>query len=85
MAGVGHHLCELGFIKGNEPLIPSVGVDLKHPDGGQTVLRLIEQAGYRVLNMANLTLDLFKMETGTYQFTPKTVDIGAVIRFEDGK
>lgn len=42
-------------------------------------LRLIEQAGYRVLNMANLTLDLFKMETGAYQFTPKTVDIQAVM------
>src|ERR1051325_2821514 len=42
-------------------------------------LRLIEQAGYRVLNMANLTLDLYKMEQGTYRLVPKAVDVRVVI------
>ena len=42
-------------------------------------LQLIEQAGYRVLNMANLTLDLYKMEQGTYRLDPRAVDIRAVI------
>ncbi len=42
-------------------------------------LQLIEQAGYRVLNMANLTLDLYKMEQGTYHLRPKSIDIRAVI------
>jgi len=41
-------------------------------------LQLIEQAGYRVLNMANLSLDLFKMEQGTYRLTPAAVDIRTV-------
>ena len=38
-------------------------------------IKLIEQAGYRAMNLATLTLDLFKMEQGTYRLTPATVDL----------
>ena len=49
------------------------------PPQHEASLQLIEQAGYRVLNMANLTLDLFKMEQGTYVFTPRSIDLKAII------
>jgi PAS domain S-box-containing protein len=39
------------------------------------LLGTIERAGYRILNMVNLSLDLFRMETGTYQFHPQAVDL----------
>jgi len=42
-------------------------------------LKLIEQAGYRAMNMANLTLDLFKMEQGTYRLIPSAVEIRNVV------
>jgi PAS domain S-box-containing protein len=42
------------------------------------LLGTIERAGYRILNMVNLSLDLFRMETGTYQFHPQAVDLAAV-------
>jgi len=42
------------------------------------LLGTIERAGYRILNMVNLSLDLFRMETGTYQFHAQAVDLSAV-------
>jgi len=53
-------------------------------EGGRVVpedaelLGTIERAGYRILNMVNLSLDLFRMETGTYQFHPQAVDLAEV-------
>src|SRR5207248_3063326 len=44
------------------------------------LLATIERAGYRILNMVNLSLDLFRMETGTYQFHPQAVDLADVAR-----
>ena len=38
-------------------------------------LKMIEESGYRMLNMINLSLDLFKMERGMYRFQPAPVDI----------
>lgn len=35
----------------------------------------IEQAGLRMLEMINMSLDLFKMENGAYLFAPEPVDI----------
>lgn len=43
------------------------------------MLHTIEQSGYRVLEMINRTLDLFKMEQGTYHLAPATLDIRAVV------
>jgi len=38
----------------------------------------IERAGYRILNMVNLSLDLFRMEQGKYEFRARLVDLAAV-------
>jgi len=43
------------------------------------LLDIIERAGYRILNMVNLSLDLFKMEQGTYRFNPHPVDLLDVV------
>jgi PAS domain S-box-containing protein len=44
------------------------------------LLGSIERAGYRVLNMVNLSLDLFRMEQGSYGFRPRPVDLAEVAR-----
>jgi CheY-like chemotaxis protein len=41
--------------------------------------RVIESAGYRMLNMVNMSLDLFKMERGTYELEPRPVELLALI------
>jgi signal transduction histidine kinase/CheY-like chemotaxis protein/HPt (histidine-containing phosphotransfer) domain-containing protein len=43
------------------------------------LMTLVERAGYRVLNMVNLSMDLLKMEQGVYQWQPDAVDIGRLI------
>ena len=45
----------------------------------QKSLKAIEQSGYRMLNMINLSLDLFKMEKGIYPFQPSPVNLIKVI------
>lgn len=39
------------------------------------LLTMVERAGYRILSMVNLSLDLFKIEQGTYRFRPRAVDL----------
>ncbi|TWO70414.1 PAS domain S-box protein [Caenimonas sedimenti] len=39
------------------------------------LLGIIERAGYRILSMVNLSLDLYKMEQGNYIFRPDAVDL----------
>ena len=39
----------------------------------------IEQSAYNVLNMVNLSLDLFKMERGEFEFYPRTVNVGSIL------
>jgi len=46
----------------------------------QKAVRIIEKSGYQALNMVNLSLDLFKMEKGSYAFTPTPVDLAEIIR-----
>lgn len=48
----------------------------------------IEEAGYTLLSMVNLSTSLFKMERGTYQLMPEGMDLAALVRkvfagFED--
>lgn len=43
-------------------------------------LRMIEDSGYKMLNMINLSLDLFKMERGTYELSPSTADLAGIAR-----
>lgn len=39
------------------------------------LLGIVERAGYRILSMVNLSLDLYKMEHGSYIFRPDAVDL----------
>ncbi|MES2412620.1 MAG: PAS domain-containing protein [Pseudomonadota bacterium] len=39
------------------------------------LLGIVERAGYRILSMVNLSLDLYKMEQGSYIFRPDAVDM----------
>jgi CheY-like chemotaxis protein len=43
-------------------------------------LRLIEENGLKMLSMINLSLDIFKMERGTYVLCPEPVDMAPVAR-----
>ncbi len=47
---------------------------------GKTHINIIQDAGYRMLNMINLSLDLFKMERGVYQLNPAPVDVLKVLK-----
>lgn len=39
------------------------------------VLRMVEESAYRILEIVNSSLDLYKMETGAYQLHPVPVDL----------
>ena len=43
-------------------------------------LGMIQDAGYRMLNMINQSLELYRMETGTYTFSPASVDLLKILR-----
>lgn len=43
------------------------------------LLGVVESAAYRILNLVNLTLDLYRMERGTYRFQPQAVDLLVII------
>lgn len=43
------------------------------------LLGIVERAGYRILSMVNLSLDLFKMEQGSYVFRPDAVDLSDLL------
>ncbi len=43
-------------------------------------LKMIKNAGLTMLNMINLSLDMFKMERGTYKFKPVPVNVLPTIR-----
>ena len=43
------------------------------------VVARIEQAGLRLLSMINLSLNMFRMEQGSYPFAPKTVSLREVL------
>ncbi len=40
----------------------------------------LELLGYRMMNMINLSLDIYKMETGSYELNPQPVDLLALAR-----
>ncbi|MBK6009311.1 response regulator [Ramlibacter ginsenosidimutans] len=40
---------------------------------------VVQQAGTRMLEMVNLSLSLFRMETGSYEFRPQSVDLREVL------
>jgi len=43
-------------------------------------LNLIREAGYLMLGMINSSLDLYKMETGSYYYNPQRIDLVQVVR-----
>jgi CheY-like chemotaxis protein len=43
------------------------------------MLDMIEESGYKMLDMINLSLDLYKMETGKYKFEPMPVNLLTVV------
>ena len=43
------------------------------------LLGTVERAALRVLSMVNLSLDLFRMEEGTYRLRAQAVDLGALV------
>ncbi|MEO5672043.1 MAG: PAS domain-containing sensor histidine kinase, partial [Ramlibacter sp.] len=46
----------------------------------EELLGLVERSALRVLSMVNLSLDLYKMEAGTYALRPQAVDLAALVR-----
>ncbi|WP_298925024.1 response regulator [uncultured Ramlibacter sp.] len=67
------------------PLNSLIGVvrllreEARQPPRSHELLRIAERAGYRMLEMVNLSLDLFRMEQGSYSFEPRAVDLAAVV------
>lgn len=43
------------------------------------LVEVVQQAGTRMLEMVNLSLSLFRMETGSYEFRPQSVDLREVL------
>ena len=54
----------------------------RHPPDAQEdeLLGMIERAALRVLSMVNLSLDLYRMEEGTYRLRAQAVDLGALVQ-----
>ncbi|MBF0563360.1 MAG: hybrid sensor histidine kinase/response regulator [Alphaproteobacteria bacterium] len=48
-------------------------------DDQRDMIKIIEQSGYRMLDMINRSLDIFKMENGIYEFRPERVDLVAIL------
>ncbi|MBK6008125.1 response regulator [Ramlibacter ginsenosidimutans] len=67
------------------PLNSIIGVarlireDARVPQEQRELLGIAERAGYRMLEMVNLSLDLSRMELGTYDFRPQAVNLLDVI------
>lgn len=49
-------------------------------DDQRELLRMILEAGYRMLHMINLSLDLYRMEQGIYELSPVRIDIFLIVR-----
>jgi len=48
-------------------------------EGNRKLLKLVDEAGHRMLEMVNSTVDMFKMEKGTYVVKPVDVDVCPII------
>lgn len=59
------------------PQVLEMGGDLDEDQ--LELVRTMENAGRRMLRMIDMSLDLFKMETGKYQYFPKNVDLIEVL------
>lgn len=43
------------------------------------MLQMLEESGYRILEIVNSSLDLYKMETGSYKLNPVPVDLLKIV------
>lgn len=64
-----------GIVSFAAALLDDAGVTEPHKD----ILRYVEQSGRRVLDMINMSLDLYKMERGIYQYEPASVNVVQVV------
>ncbi|WP_419785820.1 ATP-binding protein [Pseudodesulfovibrio sp.] len=67
----------LNGIIGLPAMILAAGDNLT--DDQREGLRFIREAGNKLLRMINMSLDLYKMETGSYVYTPGENDIMAIV------
>ncbi|MCC2632324.1 MAG: hybrid sensor histidine kinase/response regulator [Ramlibacter sp.] len=51
----------------------------------EELLGMVERAAQRMLSMVNLSLDLFRMEEGTYRLRARAVDLGAIVQTVAGE
>jgi len=61
--------------------LPRILLDSGELSESQTkLLSLVEESGLKMLSMINRSLDLFKMERGTYVFSPEPVEVVSLLR-----
>lgn len=61
--------------------VPRLLRERRQPDAQEDeLLGMVERAALRVLSMVNLSLDLYRMEEGTYRLRAQAVDLGAVVQ-----
>ncbi|WP_051261661.1 sensor histidine kinase [Desulfovibrio inopinatus] len=65
-----------GIISVPDILLDSL--DLSEEDA--TLLRCVQESGFRMLRMINMSLDLYKMETGVYVYSPEKMNFSSVLR-----
>jgi signal transduction histidine kinase/DNA-binding response OmpR family regulator len=53
--------------------------DARLVEDQQELVGVLQRAGLRMLEMVNLSLGLFRMETGTYELRPEAVDLGLLV------
>jgi two-component system sensor histidine kinase/response regulator len=53
--------------------------DSQLTEGQQKLLRMVDEAGRRMLEMINRTIDLYKMERGNYTLKPASVDVIPIV------
>ncbi len=44
------------------------------------LIKIIEESGHNMLRMIDMSLDMFKMETGKYEYTPSQIDVVSIAR-----
>jgi two-component system, sensor histidine kinase and response regulator len=62
----------------NIPALLIDGHDFSDED--KKLLKFMERSGYQMLNMINRSLDLYKIETGTYQAQLSPLDVLAILK-----
>ncbi len=53
-------------------------VEMKPED--QALLRSVKESGIKMLQMINMSLDLYKMEMGAYAYLPENVNVGKIVK-----